>query len=404
MKREFTPPFLSKNDVVIDALFDSTITEPISGGFKILAQYINESESYVISLDVPSGLFAESNANAIHRDMVHASLTLTFHLPKLAFFIEDNAEVLGEWKLLDLEYDKAKIKETESKYMLVEARTVRPLLHPRRPFSYKRDYGSALIFSGSVGMMGAAVLCSRAVLKSGAGLATVHGPWGGMDIIQTANPEVMFEPDRNEHVITDMSVHHPHQAIAVGPGIGTRDVTIDALESLLKNCKSPILLDADALNCISRRPALLTMLPAGTVITPHMGEFDRLFGKHNSGEERLLKALEMARHYNIVIVLKGHFTAIVSPTGKIYFNSTGNPGMATAGSGDVLTGVIAAFLAQGYTPERASILGVFMHGLAGDLAAEEVGEIGMTAGDIADRIGRAVRLVQTRGELPSPLA
>lgn len=407
VKTEFSPPFLSKNDVVIDALFDSTITEPLTGGgFASLARYINESQPYVISLDVPSGLFADSNINALHRDMMHASLTLSFQLPKLSFFMEENADVLGEWKLLDLEYDRDKMQDDalKSNYVLVEARSVRPLLPARRPFTGKRDYGSALIFAGSAGMMGAGVLCARAALRSGAGLATVHSAWGGMNIIQTAAPEVMFEPDRNEHVITDMTVHHPHQAIAAGPGIGTRDVTIDALESLLKNCKSPVLLDADALNCISRRPALLTMLPSSTIITPHMGEFDRLFGQHHSGEERLAKAIDMARQYNIIIVLKGHFTATVLPTGKVYINSTGNPGMATAGSGDVLTGVIAAFLAQGYEPRHAAILGVFLHGLAGDLAAEEIGEAGIVASDISDRIGRAIHLVQTRAKLPNPLA
>ena len=189
----------------------------------------------------------------------------------------------------------------------------------------------------------------------------------------------------------------------MGPGIGTREKTIDALEALLKNCKTPLLLDADALNCIARRPALLTMLPQNTILTPHIGEFDRLFGEHNSSEERLQKAIEMARHYNVIIVLKGHFTAIVRPTGKVYFNSTGNPGMATGGAGDVLTGVIAACLAQGYRPEHAATMGVYIHGLAGDLAAQEYGEVGMTASDISDYVGRAISLIINRGELPNPL-
>ena len=224
-----------------------------------------------------------------------------------------------------------------------------------------------------------------------------------MKILQTAAPEVMFEPDRNEHFITDMTIHHAHQAVAVGPGIGTRDKTIDALESLLKNCKIPMLLDADALNCIAKRPAMLTMLPQNTILTPHIGEFDRLFGEHRSAEERLQKAIEMARYYNVIIVLKGHFTAIVRPTGRVYFNSTGNPGMATGGSGDVLTGVIAACLAQGYRPEQAATMGVYIHGLAGDLAAQELGEVGMTASDISNYVGRAIRLIITRGELPNPL-
>ncbi|MDE6235554.1 MAG: NAD(P)H-hydrate dehydratase [Muribaculaceae bacterium] len=401
--REFIPPYLGENDVVIDGLFGSGLKEAMKGGFSSLAQYINESGAYVISLDIPSGLMGEWNSNMLQRDMVHADLTLTFQLPRLSFFFEENADVIGEWKLLDIELDQEKMKALKSNYMLVEARSVRPLLRPRRPFTGKRDYGSALFFAGSTGMTGAAVLCARSCLKSGAGLATVHGPYAGLGIMQTAVPEALFEPDREEHFISDMSVHHKHQAVAAGPGIGTHDETINALESLLKNCESSLLLDADALNCISQRPALLTMLPRNTVITPHIGEFDRLFGEHKSGEERLAKAIEMAKYYNIIIVLKGHYTATVRPTGKVYFNSTGNPGMATAGAGDVLTGIIAAFMAQGYRPEHAATVGVYIHGLAGDIAASELGEYGMTAGDIADRVGRAIRMIINREELPNSI-
>ena len=278
-------------------------------------------------------------------------------------------------------------------FLLVESRNIRPLLQQRLPFTGKRDYGSALIFSGSTGMMGAAVMCSRATLRSGAGLVTVHGPKGGLQILQTAVPEAMFEPDRNEHFITDMRVHHDHQAIAIGPGIGTNEMTVNALEALLKSGLSSLVLDADALNCISKKPELLSYLPPKTIITPHIGEFDRLFGEQRSSEDRLKTALEMARQYNIIIVLKGHYTATVRPTGRVYINSTGNPGMATAGSGDVLTGVITAFLAQGYRPEHAATIGVYIHGLAGDLAAEKIGEFGLIAGDIAAHVGRAVKMI-----------
>lgn len=401
--REFTPPYLGPNDVVIDGLFGSGLKERLQGGFVALARYINESGAYVISLDVPSGLFGENNDNLLRRDMVHANLTLTFHLPRRSFFFEENADVLGEWKLLDIDLDNDKIKNTPSEYMLVEARSVRPLLHKRRPFTGKRDYGSALLFCGSTGMMGAAVMAANACIRSGAGLVTVHSAEQGINILQTAVPEAMFEPDRNRHFITDMSVHHDHQVVAAGPGIGTQDSTIEALESLLKNCHNPLLLDADALNCISMRPALLTMLPPNTVITPHVGEFDRLFGEHHSAEQRLQKAIEMAKYYNIIIVLKGHYTSIIRPTGKVYFNSTGNPGMATAGAGDVLTGIIAAFMAQGYRPEHAATIGVYIHGLAGDLAEQQLGEAGMTATDIAAYAGRAIRMVVNREAIPNPL-
>ena len=396
VKRDFQPPYLGSDDVVIDGLFGSGLRQPLQGGFMVLARYINDSGAYVVSIDIPSGLFGEWNENVSQRDMVHADLTLSFQTPRLSFFFAENADIIGEWRLLDIDLDDEKMKEVPTDFMLVEDRSVRPLLKPRKKFSGKRDYGSALILAGSTGMMGAAVMAARSCLKCGAGLATVHSARAGMQILQTAVPETMFEPDRNEHYISDMSIHHEHQAVAVGPGIGTNDRTIDALENMLKNCKSPLVLDADALNCIAKRPQLLTLLPACTVITPHIGVFDRLFGEHHNSEERLRKAIDMAKYYNIIIVLKGHYTVTVRPTGRVYFNSTGNPGMATAGAGDVLTGVIAAFLAQGYRPEHAATIGVYIHGLAGDMAVANIGEYGLVASDIADWCGRAIRAVINR--------
>lgn len=391
--KEFSPPYLSPDDVVVDGLFGVGLKHALSGGFQALASLINESGAYVVSIDIPSGLFSEWNAGGSHRNMVHADLTLTFQFPKLAFMFADNAGVIGEWKVLDIDLDQAKIKETPTDYKWVEAYMVRAHLRKRPLFSGKRDFGSVLLMAGSKGMMGAAVMAARSSLRCGAGLATVHSAASGYPILQTAAPEAMFEPDRNENFITDMNPHHAHQVVAVGPGIGTHPSTIDALEHLLKNANAPLLLDADALNCLAKRPALLSMLPPYTVITPHVGEFDRLFGEQPSAEARLRKAVEMAKYYNIIIVLKGHYTACVRPGGKVFFNSTGNPGMATAGAGDVLTGVIAAFISQGMRPEIAASVGVFVHGLAGDLAAEALGEYGVIASDIAAYLGRAIRSI-----------
>ncbi|MDE5887738.1 MAG: NAD(P)H-hydrate dehydratase [Muribaculaceae bacterium] len=399
VKHDFQPPYLGKNDVVIDGLFGSGLRQPLQGGFVMLARLINDSGAYVISIDIPSGLFGEWNNNVHQRDMIHANLTLSFQTPRLSFFFAENADIIGEWQLLDIDLDEKKMKELPSDFMLVEARSIRPLLKPRKKFTNKRDFGSVLLIAGSTGMMGAAVMSARAVLRSGGGLVTVHSARGGLQIVQTAVPEAMFEPDRQEHYIKDMTIHHTHQAVAVGPGIGTNEGTIDALEALLKNCTAPLILDADALNCIARRPQLLSMIPPHTILTPHIGEFDRLFGEHHSSEERLKKAIDMAKYYNIIIVLKGHYTATVRPTGRVYFNSTGNPGMATAGSGDVLTGVISAFLAQGYRPEHAALVGVFVHGLAGDLALADKGEYGIMATDIADNCGKAIRSIITRGKI-----
>lgn len=388
--REFNPPYLGNNDVVVDGMFGSGLNTPLQGGFVAVARYVNESGAFVISIDIPSGLFCEWNARQNLRDVVHADLTLAFQLPRLSFFFAENHDILGEWKLLDIDLDPAKIKETPTSFYVIDSRNISPLLNKRLPFTGKRDYGSALIFAGSTGMMGAAVMAARACMKSGTGLATVHSAHGGIQIVQTAVPEVMFEPDRNEHFISDMKIHHNHQAVAVGPGIGTQEPTINALEKLLQNCPAPLLLDADALNCIALRPSLLSLLPPKTIITPHIGEFDRLFGEHKSSEDRLKTAMEMSRRYNIIIVLKGHYTAVVRPTGRVYFNTTGNPGMATAGAGDVLAGIITAFIAQGYLPEYAATVGVYVHGTAGDMAAEKLGEFGMTASDIADHAGRAI--------------
>lgn len=396
VKHDFQPPYLGEQDVVIDGLFGSGLKGPLQKGFLYLVRYINESDAYVISIDIPTGLGGEWNDNVSRQDMVHANLTLTFQFPRLSFFFEENEEVIGEWKVLDIDLDENKIKEQPSDFILVEERDVRPLLVRRGNFTNKRDFGSALIFAGSAGMSGAAVLAARATLRSGAGLCTVHGPRVSMTVLQTAIPEAMYEPDRNDNFISNMTVHHPHQAVAVGPGIGTDEKTMDALENLLKNFKNPLILDADALNCIAKRPHLLSLLPTHSIITPHIGEFDRLFGEHSGNEERLRKAIDMSKYYNIIIVLKGHYTVTVRPTGRVFINTTGNPGMATAGAGDLLTGVITAFMAQGMRPEQAASVGVYIHGLAGDIAVEKTGEYGLLASDIADCCSVAIKDIMER--------
>lgn len=393
---DFQPPYLGPGDVVIDGLFGSGLKGVLQKGFLMLVKYINDSGAYVVSIDVPSGLGGEWNDGISRHDMVHANLTLTFQFPRVSFFFEENKEVVGKWKLLDIELDETKIKDIPVDFILVEERNVKPLLKKRDEFAGKRDFGSALFFAGSIGMAGASMLAARGCLRSGAGLATVHSAKVTMIPLQTAVPEALFEPDRHENYITDMSVHHNHQAVAVGPGLGVNEKTIDALEALLKTYKNPIVLDADALNCIAKRPHLLSLLPAHSIITPHIGEFDRLFGNHLSSEERLRKAIEMSKYYNIIIVLKGHYTATIRPTGRVYFNSSGNPGMATAGAGDVLTGVIASFMAQGYRPEQAAFLGVYVHGLAGDLAAEKWGQYGLLASEIADNCALALKQLTSR--------
>lgn len=390
VKNDFQPPALGPDDIVIDGLFGSGLKGTLQKGFLTLVRYINESDAFVISIDIPSGLSGEWNENVSRRDMIHSNLTFTFQFPRLSFFFEENEDVIGEWHILDIGLDDSKI-QVNTDYILVEEKNVRPYIKKRKNFSGKRDYGSALIFAGSIGMSGAAVLAAKGCLRSGAGLVTVHSARISLPILQTAVPEAMFEPDQNENYISDMEVHHNHQVVSVGPGIGQNVKTINALEGLLKNYKNPMVLDADALNCIALRPHLLSLLPSYSIITPHIGEFDRLFGEHNSTEQRLKKAIEMAKYYNIIIVLKGHYTATIRPTGRVYINSSGNPGMATGGAGDVLTGVITALLSQGIRPEQAATIGVYVHGKAGDISTEKWGEFGVLASEIADNCALALK-------------
>lgn len=393
VKGNFTLPDLSRNHLVIDGLFGSGLKEPLSGGFMALVRYINESNATVVSIDVPSGMFCDWNRGAINRNIIHANLTLAVQFPRLGFFISDNADLVGEWKVIDIELSVDKIKETPSDYYMVEKNDVRRVLQRRKSFSSKADYGSAMIIAGSYGMMGAAVLAAKGALRAGAGKVSVHSARCGYNILQTSVPEALYEADKHDIAVTNMLLQRQYSAIAIGPGIGTNELTINALEAFLKASSEPVVLDADALNCIALRPTLLNHIPILSIITPHAGEFDRLFGAQTNAESRLLKAVEVARYYNLIIVLKGHHTATVRPDGKIYFNSTGNPAMATGGSGDVLTGIIVALMAQGYKPEISALLGAYIHGEAGDIAAEEHGQYGVTAGDIANNVGRAIKSI-----------
>ena len=386
----FNPPELGSSDVVIDGLFGSGLLSPLHGGYTALVQYINNSDAYVVSIDVPSGLFGEWNMGSDHRNIVRADLTLTYQFRRLSFFFAENAEFVGECKLLDLEMSNESIVSTPTDFYLIERDDVRAMLRDRDPFCNKYDNGSLLLVAGSYGMMGSAVLAARGAMRSGAGLVTVHAPRRGYEILQTAVPEALFEPDRNEVFTTEINLKRRHSVVALGPGIGTSDETLDAVDTFLKNFRLPCLLDADALNCIASRPMLLRSIPRKSIITPHAAEFDRLFGSHTTDEERLKKAIDVSRLYEITIVLKGHHTMSVFPTGEVYINSSGNAGMATAGSGDVLTGVIGSLIAQGYEPDYAVVIGVYLHGYAGDLAAQQH-DYGLVAGDIADNLGRALR-------------
>ena len=386
-------PSLTPDHLVIDGLFGSGLRDPLEGGFMMLARNISESGATVISIDVPSGMFGEWNARVIGRNVVHATLTMAIQFPRLSFFLGDNAELVGKWKVIDIGLSNRAIMETPTKYFYVERDEVRAVLKPRKPFSSKSDYGHALLFAGCYGMAGAAVMAARGALRSGVDKLTVHSARAAFPVIQSQVPEALFSADRHENVISDMSARFNCSAIGVGPGIGTNDATRGAFETLVKSYKRPLVIDADALNAIAKNQTILDHIAPGSILTPHAGEFDRIFGTQTSDEGRLLKAVEVSHRYKLLIVLKGRYTAIVRPDGKVFFNSSGTPAMATAGSGDVLTGIITSLLAQGYKPETASVAGVYIHGLAGEMAAETQGEYGTTAMDIASCVGRAVKAI-----------
>jgi NAD(P)H-hydrate epimerase len=394
--KTFTRPELSASDVVIDGLFGTDLNRPLEGGYVILVRMINESGAFTVSIDIPSGMIGDWNSLAINRNIINANLTLAVQFPRLAFFLADNAQLIGEWKVMDINLSPDEIRRTQANLFLVQNNEIKPLLHRRDPFSSKADYGTSIIFAGSFGMMGAAVLATRGAIRAGVGKVTTHSPKCGYYIMQSSVPSALFDSDANDMVISDITLSHNYNSVAIGPGIGTSETTINALEGFLKiaNANSrPVILDADALNCIAARPTLLNYIPVLSILTPHEGEFDRLFGAQTSAEARLQRAVEVAKHHRILIILKGRYTAIVRPDGKIYFNSSGTPAMATPGSGDVLTGVLAGFLAQGFKPEVAALIAVYVHGIAGQLAEAKHGEYGVAADDIAANIGRAIKSI-----------
>lgn len=391
VKDRFSMPKITSNHLIVDGLFGSGLREELKGGFKSLVQNINDENATVVSIDLPSGMFGDWNPQIVNRNTIHATLTLAIQFPRISFFIADNAELLGEWKVLDIGLSERAIASSPANFCLVEKRDVHRRLRHRKEFASKADFGSAVLYAGSYGMMGAALLAARGAMRAGVGKLTVNAPKCGFDILQTGVPEALYRHNRGELNIVEIHPERDFSAIAVGPGIGTNELTVKALDDFLASINRPVVLDADALNCMAIKPSMLNNIPVLSIITPHAGEFDRLFGPQPSAEARLRKAVEMAKYYNILIILKGHYTAIVRPDGKVYFNSTGTPAMATAGSGDVLTGVLLSMLAQGYPAELASIIAVYIHGLAGEMAAAEQGEYGVTAGDIAANIGRAIR-------------
>lgn len=389
-------PAITGNDVVIDAIFGAGLSRPLADLPLRVVEHINISAAEVLSIDVPTGFSGEDNGNNQNLAIIKASRTITFQFPRISFMVADRASNLGQWEVLDIGLHKDAIRDTKSEYNYLLHSEVQKLIKNRELFAHKGIFGHALIVAGSYGMMGAAVLASKACIRSGVGLVTVHVPKCGYAIMQSSVPEVIASVDVSEYSsssLPDMSIYN---AIAAGSGLGVSEETLLLVKTLIASTKDKsLLLDADALNVIANHKELLKLLPANTILTPHPGEFDRLTKSHTSSWDRMRSAIDLAVKFNIIVILKGQHTLIATPAGEAYFNSTGNNGMATAGSGDVLSGVVVSLLAQGYSPVDAALAGVYLHGLAGDLALNDQSEESMIASDIIAKIGAAFTQIKT---------
>lgn len=396
-KTSFSWPEVDASSLVIDGLFGSGLDRPLPRSFITLVSNINDSGATVVSIDIPSGMTGDLNHSAPREHIIHASMTIAIGFPRPSFFLKDNADVVGRWKSIDVGLSMTAIHDAPINYYLINDNDIRRYIGARPDFCSKADWGHALIIAGSRGMAGAAILATQGAICAGAGKVTLHTPECAYIPAQTAVPSAMVDTDKHAHIVTFMPSDRHFNATAVGPGIGTDDATIDALERFLKSMQAysrPVILDADALNCIAKRKTLLELLPPTSILTPHPGEYDRLFGKCDSDEARLKSALAKAKLYQIIIVLKGRYTAIVRPDDKILFNSSGSPALATGGSGDVLTGIIAGLMASGLKPEIAAFVATHIHGVAGELAAENFSDISTSASDIVANIGHAILAVR----------
>lgn len=392
---KFDPPELTADMLVVDGLFGSGLNKPLAGGFASLVKYINQSPAKVVSIDVPSGLMSEDNTYNVRANIIHAYLTLTLHERKLSFLFGDAQQFIGKLKVLDIRLSPEYIQKTEAQYYVLEENDIRSRLLHREDFAHKGNMGNALIVAGSYGMSGAAVLATRACLRSGVGKVTTITPKKNYDIMQISVPEAVLQMDHEETAFTEAVDTDGFDALGIGPGLGRQETTAIAMIAQIRRAQCPIVADADALNILASHRAWMQQLPKGIIMTPHPKELDRLTGSPaNADYERLHRTCELAKSLQAYIILKGHNSALCLPNGNVFFNPTGNSGMATAGSGDVLTGIITALLARGYHQQNACIVGMYLHGLAGDLAAKEIGKESLIASDIIDHLPQAFQYLE----------
>jgi len=385
-------PEIKENVLIIDAVFGSGLSRSLSGLSEEIVRKINELSNDVIAIDIPSGLFGEDNPFE-KRTILKANNTLTFQYPSLSFLFPENEEYVGKFHVIDIGIHKRYIEQTDTAYYYVQKDDIK--IRKRKKFSHKGDYGHALLIAGSYGKAGAQILSAKAAHRSGVGLLTAVVSKCNYQILQTASPETMLSIDKMEFFISQLPDVKKYNAVAIGPGIGFAEETKKIFEDLFESFDKPIVFDADGITILSENKNWLKRVPKGSIFTPHPKEFERLVGKSKTSFERLNKQIEFARKYNIYLVLKGAHTSVATPEGKIFFNSVGNPGMATGGSGDVLTGIIVSLLSQNYTPFEAALFGVYIHGLAGDFAAEQKGQYPLIASDIIKYLPDALKSFET---------
>ncbi|MES2275600.1 MAG: NAD(P)H-hydrate dehydratase [Bacteroidota bacterium] len=352
-----------KGQIIIDALLGSGLNQPLAGDYARLVKHLDGLGKTVVAVDVPTGLFTEGEipTDAL---VLKADLVITFQQAKLTFLLPESGPYINCWEAVNIGLDEGFIQSLHSPYQFTEEKDIRQMLKPRQRFSNKGTYGRALLIAGQPETMGAALLSASGCAYAGAGLTTACVPESGLTALNTSQPEIMAIVRKGKK--QPEILWEKYSAIGIGPGLGKDKDALDLLTALFKNYKKPVVIDADALNLLSDNLKLLKKIPAESILTPHVKEFDRLFGAHTSWWARIQTAITKAAEYQIYILLKNNYTIVATPGGKVYFNSTGNPAMATGGMGDVLTGILTSLLAQKYTPQQACIIGAYIHGKAGD--------------------------------------
>lgn len=377
-------PTFHNDEVIIDCLFGTGINRKISGLSKEVIEIINNSDSYVISIDLPSGLMLDRVTNIA----IEADETVVLEVPKLSLFLPSNYQYVGNINIVNIYLNSRALQEAMTTLYYLDGCMVRSILKPISKYAHKGTQGHSLIIGGSIGKIGSVSLSSKAALKSGCGLVTAYIPKCGTIPLQSYLPEAMVIEDESHSYISDIKFDIKPSAIGIGVGMGQDIATSEALFSLMANSTAPMVIDADAINIISNNKDALNLLQPDTILTPHPKELARLIGEWRDDFEKIEKTKEFATLYNCIIIIKGAHTLIVTPN-ELYVNSSGTYALATAGSGDVLTGIITGLLAQGYTALQASKIGVYLHGLTANICSRSINPRSFTASDIIDNIGNA---------------